>query len=504
MTATRARLVSLVALSLGACFFAFFSIDRRSMWLDEAHSVFTGLRPFLDVVAGDPQGDSSPPLYYVVLSLWMRAFGISEVAVRSLSGVFFLLALGGMYVLVTTLFGDKRAGVIAAILYMTSPPAVRHAHSARMHSLLGLEVILSLTLFYRLFFLDAPESRRRDALLYALVNALGMFTHNWFHFALAAQGLAFLVFVFPRKIREASVVYVLSVLPYAVLWLPAGLTQLDRSALSWIARPTFSGDFVLSFLDFFGGRRLGGMVFGAVALLLLASAKARAAARSRVVLSLFFVSVVSLAIPFLISQYRPIFVTGRYTIIALPPFVAGLSHVLWTSGYRRLLAACLGALIIGSGWGLLARRLPEEVGSDRRAAEDLMRHGRPGDVMIYNGLAMPAIEYYFLLNRRRGDFVALTFPQEHASHPAWMDVAAMRGRKKELADEAEGLAQHLDVTLAPGQRLWVFRGGSDKEITDLLSTRLEGRFLLEEARPISGLLPREILVFRKPETSARP
>lgn len=61
----------------------------QSLWRDEAFSVLAAERPLSFIVT---KLGFEPPLYYTLLHFWIRLFGESEIAVRSLSMVGFMLA----------------------------------------------------------------------------------------------------------------------------------------------------------------------------------------------------------------------------------------------------------------------------------------------------------------------------------------------------------------------------------------------------------------------------
>src|SRR5215475_204861 len=80
---------ALVPLSLAVLLlFVIVGIDR-SIWLDEAHSIFVSNHNFADI-AEQLRNDNNLPAYYYLLAIWMRVFGDSEVATRALSGFFYI------------------------------------------------------------------------------------------------------------------------------------------------------------------------------------------------------------------------------------------------------------------------------------------------------------------------------------------------------------------------------------------------------------------------------
>ena len=90
---------------------------RSDLWLDEALTVNIARLP-LHEIPSFLRRDGSPPLYYVLLHFWMGWFGTSDVAVRSLSGVFGVITLPLVWLAGRRLGGDP-AG-------LDRPPAAGH------------------------------------------------------------------------------------------------------------------------------------------------------------------------------------------------------------------------------------------------------------------------------------------------------------------------------------------------------------------------------------------
>ncbi len=87
-------------------------------WKDEA--ITTGIASHsLSAIPGVLRHDGSPPLFYLLLHVWISIFGASEAATHALSLVFGLLCIpAGMWA-GWSLFG-RRAGVYMAILFAFS------------------------------------------------------------------------------------------------------------------------------------------------------------------------------------------------------------------------------------------------------------------------------------------------------------------------------------------------------------------------------------------------
>src|ERR1700686_4904881 len=87
-------------------------------WEDEA--ITTGIASHsLSAIPGVLRHDGSPPLFYLLLHIWMSVFGSSEAATHSLSLVFGLVSIpAGMWA-GWSLFG-RRAGLYAAVVFAFS------------------------------------------------------------------------------------------------------------------------------------------------------------------------------------------------------------------------------------------------------------------------------------------------------------------------------------------------------------------------------------------------
>lgn len=140
-------LIVLFLTTLGAGL-RFYDIGSKGLWLDEAFSVWLGWQTLPDMIAWLLKVDQHPPLYYALLHIWM-SFGDNAVVVRSLSALFGTLTLPVFFALGKKL-GDRRLGLIAALLLSISPFHVRFAQEARMYTTLTLNACIALLCFFHL------------------------------------------------------------------------------------------------------------------------------------------------------------------------------------------------------------------------------------------------------------------------------------------------------------------------------------------------------------------
>jgi len=143
----------------------------------------TPIDTILSLAKEDPQ---HPPLYFLLTRWWMRLFGSSEVATRSLAVLFSLLALPVIYGLSLELFASPLAAQLTMLLLALSPFDILFAQVARQYSLLTLFTVLSSWLLLRAL-------RPTRQLLwfwgaYVLASAGGLYSHPFFALTLVAHG----------------------------------------------------------------------------------------------------------------------------------------------------------------------------------------------------------------------------------------------------------------------------------------------------------------------------
>jgi hypothetical protein len=131
-------------------------LAQKSLWLDEAFSVWISDQPLPDLLSWTVRIDQHPPLYYLVLRAWAFLGGrfASPTArafwVRLPSAAFGTLTVAVFYALGRR-FADRPAGLLAALLLALSPFHVWFGQEARMYALLALNASLATLGLARLF-----------------------------------------------------------------------------------------------------------------------------------------------------------------------------------------------------------------------------------------------------------------------------------------------------------------------------------------------------------------
>jgi mannosyltransferase len=164
-------------------------LGSLSLWTDEIFSrYYYQLFGLKFLWTEGLRAEPTPPLYYILLAGWMRVFGTSEQAIRSLSVAASVLALPLLYLLGREL-GTRSQALLGSLLFALSPFALYFAQEARAYALTLIPATAVLVAVAR--FLRDP---RATAVLvgYAVAAILCLYTHATLLLLLAACNLAVL------------------------------------------------------------------------------------------------------------------------------------------------------------------------------------------------------------------------------------------------------------------------------------------------------------------------
>ena len=356
-----------------------------SFWIDEGLSVGIASHPLFDI-PGVLRQDGSPPLYYMVLHVWMDVFGSGEGETHGLSLLFALAAIPAGLWAGWSLFG-RRVGLICAVLVAVNPFLTNQAQETRMYALAILLGLLATAVFIHAFVFG----RRRYLPALAVLLAVMLYTHNWAIFFTA--GLAAAVLVCLREtpdrrplLRDAALAFGGALLLFAP-WIPSLAYQATHTGAPWSEAPALEAPL----------RGLSSLLGGdppAVALLLgggagLVAVVSRGVHRERTaVLAAITVTVGTLVAAWVFSQISPAWTT-RYLSLALGPLLFVAAIGLGRAGRLGLVALALVAFMWAS---------PKDF-DDKGNVQDVSREVAPllgrGDLVVStHPERVPVLHYY--------------------------------------------------------------------------------------------------------------
>ncbi len=414
------------------------------LWVDEGLSFGIADRPLADIPSVMRQ-DGSPPLYYLLLHLWTRGLGVrSEVALHALSLIFAVLVIPIAWALVRALLG-ARAGWVAAVLLACNPFLTQYAQEARMYSLTVLLAVVSVTCFVGAF---ALERGRRWTVGFALAEALLLYTHNWGLFGGAGLAAAWAVLVVVAEgdrrrslLREG----LLAAAGIAVLfapWLPTLAFQAAHTGAPWANPPGFT--------DLVGApKKLLGtspqyllLLVTAVGLAPLVRGPVRRwRPEARAALALAVATVVTLSVPWLLSQAAPAW-ASRYLAVGLAPLVLLAAIGLSRAGRLGMGALVLVALVS------IAYNGPKTKSNVRSVAEAITPSLAAGDVVISTQPEQAPVLHYYLHDVAGLRWASIIGPLTDLGVTDWRDGT----ERLEATSPRKDLAPVLDG-VRPGQRV---------------------------------------------------
>jgi hypothetical protein len=425
------------------------------LWLDEALTVDIARQP-IHQLPYYLRRDGAPPLFYLLLHFWMGLFGTSDLAVRSLPGVF-----GVVTVPLTWLAGKRLGGTkvawAAMLLVASSPFAVRYDTETRMYSLVALLTVLGFLALDRA--LRSP--RPGNLVAVAAVTGLLLYSHYWSLYLLGST-MVWLLFEawrgrpeWRRGARRAFVAMVVGCLTF-LPWVPIFFFQSQHTGTPWSTPATFAAmvDAVASFaggstsqgralaLMFFALAGLG--LFGLAADRLHIVLDIRTRPRGRP-LAVVVLGTLGAAIVGGLATNSAF--DARYASVVFVPLILLVALGMAVFRDRRVRVGILAlAVVLG-----LAASVPDVTTNRTQAgqvAAAIARSGRPGDVVAYCPDQLgPAVDRLL----PSGRYGQVTFPRGTGPEFIdWIDYAAS------VQAASPGLfAQHLERMAAGGHQIFL-------------------------------------------------
>jgi mannosyltransferase len=448
-------LLGLAAIVALAVFLRFLQLGHDSLWVDEAFSANIAGSGWGTLLDQAPSADPNPPLYYVLLHIWMGAFGDSEAALRSLSAVVGVALVVVVYALGRRL-GGTRAGLMAALFAAVSEFFVHYSQEARVYSLLAL---LATSSYY--FLLGLFDERGLGSVVgYVLTTTALLYAHTYGLFVFAAQIAFFLVaYLWRREWLRGQDLRALGMtlaaplvlaIPWFVFFAGHVRDELRGSAeakLSWLSAP--SAHDLPGALSGYAGSKWALLIIalavGAAAVLAwrgsIRAGIGRLAGDRDVVLLLFWL-VVPIVVPFVISlAVTPIY-QFKYTIPAAVAFYLVIALALDSLGPRTgLVAAAIVCLVFLAS---TARYYGDGTEDWRDATAYVAKNAHAGDTVVFDSsVGQTAFDYYWTRSDVRevvgSQFAGLentdlaTIRSTAAeSHPIWLVVSHSRDPDGEI------------------------------------------------------------------------
>jgi hypothetical protein len=461
-------------------------LDRSELWFDEAYAALIAAESAGEILA-EIRNDSSPPFYFLLLHGWIALVGGSPIALRSLSVLCGVVSVFLMYLLAREL-QVPAAAHWGALLLAVSPLHLYYSQEARAYALFVLLALAALLALERLRRLPGSGS----AGLFILATTLAIYTHNYGLFLLPIFFLYAAMGWIPARWAVGCLAPI--ALAYAP-WVPFLSHQVRTGAAGWVERiwmatppryaiPKTFAAFTVGgqsppYVDI-GSASLPGWV-SVAAYLFFGVLAAEGLRQSRAARLVAMGLLVLLGVPFALSFFLPVYVVGRYDVLALPLFLLGIAVGLSSLFFRARLVSLtlLGALSTTSLIGYYGRNPLRGVVPQ---AEVVTRFAGPGDAVLCTGFTRNPLEYYV---RRRGSAIPFhSYPMSTARHRGWVDETELQDAGR-LSEGARVLVEELRRSLEPTDRLWLVHSRLLAESGQVLIVSLESAFERERC-PADG------------------
>ncbi len=203
----------------------------QDFWRDEAFTVILAKKNLLQMILLTSK-DFNPPLYYGLVHFWIKIFGQSEVAVRSISFLFYVGTVLGIFLIMEHVFkwSEKKAHW-SILIFLFNPLVLYNAFEARMYTMLAFFATFSW------YYLATQKPKK-----YLLFTILGLYTHYFMLLVLASQ----IFYIFTSQLLKKAVkvrdykevgIAALSLAPWLIF-----VAVMHRGAADqfWILPPQFN------------------------------------------------------------------------------------------------------------------------------------------------------------------------------------------------------------------------------------------------------------------------
>ena len=414
------------------------------LWDDEGLSIGIASHS-LSAIPGVLRHDGSPPLYYMLLHVWMSVFGSSEAQTHALSDVFSMLSIPvGMWA-GWSLFG-RRAGLMAAVVFGTSSFLTYYGQETRMYSLMAFLGILATAGFLHGF----VYRRRHYLILFSVSLALMLYTHAWGLFFWAGAVIALVPIWYSSDdrrgiARDAALAFIGAGILF-LPWLPNFLYQASHTGAPWDSAPRFGAPVQLS-RDLLGGDRITAvLVLGAgIGLASMFTRKYRQTPEAKAMFALLALPIATLALAWIASQVTPAWVS-RYFAPILGPMLLLAAFGMARAGVAGPIALILSVLFLVNP----ASYIPKYKSDLRDVGGEMAPLLHRGDLVISGQPDQISATWYYLPGGLR--WASTIGPVADPRYMNWVDALA----RLQNADPTTTFHRLVDP-LRPGQQVLYVR-----------------------------------------------
>lgn len=447
---------------------------RSPLWLDEALTVNIARLP-LHQMHGALERDGAPPLYYWLLHFWMKFFGTSDVALRSLSGLLSVLTLPVAWIVGRRL-GGRTVAWAALLLLASAPFAIYYATEVRMYAL----VIFLTAVGWLAVDRALHKPKWGNLLAVAVVTAALLYSQYWSIYLIVVVALCLGWKAWRADLPgRRAVFWALGAMGVGVLaflpWVPTFLYQTRHTGTPWatpsgfgavinaitgftqnqaaLVNPGSKGSGVLTVFYFLlPALALFGVAQDRLHIQLDLRTRPRARWLTVVVFGTLFLAIAGEMLSS--STFSP-----RYASVVFLPLVLLAALGITTFLDPRLRAGVL-LVVAAAGLAVAVPNIWTERTQAAPVANVLRAHAHNGDLVAFCPDQLGPATYRLLPNNR---FWMTTFPRQ--TSPAFVDWVDYLSTARQ--GSADTFAEQLALGAGSNHRIWLvwapgYRGFSNK------------------------------------------
>ena len=347
-------LISVVYVSL-----RMWNLTASCLWFDEIFSIHAATLPWQNLFWFVAQDLIHPPIFYILLKIWISIGGESIFWLRFFPGLFSILSIIPFLLLCRQFKLSNSTIAIALTFFAVNGSLIKYSQEVRMYSLLLCLALFSMWLFVR--FLNSGKG----FLFFVIVNILLVYTH-YFGWLIVASEITAVLILSRERLKPIFLMFgvtLLSFMPWIiVLWQATKLNANVGQNIGWMTKPGLLSIFQFVF-DLFEPIyfeqsntdeptifliTLPILIIGAIALgfyFVGWKSEAKVEKKNFLLLLIFLLTPISLA--FVASWILPYSVWGtRHLIIAFAPFAILLAIAFSKIKLQKLKVASLSIIFL--------------------------------------------------------------------------------------------------------------------------------------------------------------
>lgn len=384
------------------------------LWFDEIFSIHAAGHTWNSLFWFVAQDLIHPPLFYVLLKIWISIGGESLLWLRLFSVFISIIAFIPLYFLCRELKLKHSAIALALAFLAANGALIKYSQEVRMYSLLFCLSIFSTWLFARFF------NSGKSFVWLVIINVLMVNTH-YFGWLIVLSELIAIIFLQKIKIKQILIMSgtaVLSFMPWIfALWQASKINSDVAQNIGWMSKPTLTVIFQFAFdvIEPFYFQQSSDewsstflvtipllLLIGASKIFYFAGWKDEADKRVFYLLSIF--TAVPILSAFAVSWLLPVSVWGsRHLIIVFVPMLILAAKFLTEIKIRSIKIIFLSLIFLIFGTAFVLQLRTEQPKFIWCAWEDLAGNidaSQPQKIYVFEDLT--AYHFWFAM-REKGD-----------------------------------------------------------------------------------------------------